>query len=307
VIDLAIMVVIRDRFSMYAPCVDALYANTALPFRLILVAGGADEAIRECLREIQGRRENVTTVFSDHLLSQAEGRNIGLREVRERYCAIVENDTIVHADWLPPLLGCMTEAGAAVVAPLIAFAGGVHAAGCTIEIAASDGERLLTHTVCDSDLRRRRIDYPETHCVLLDRSLLQGDLFEEAEPLDVDFGLMLRERGLSVFLEPRSVVTYVPPPPLRLGDIGSFSKRWDAEAWRVRNDAFMKKWGVRYDASVKLAAYRRQQAKAQFVRSYPNRIAIALLNAAWVLVTISRRVLRWIVTGGSPAALHHKR
>jgi hypothetical protein len=306
-IDLAVMVVIRDRFCMYAPCVDALYANTALPFRLILVAGGADEPTRRCLRDMQDRRKDVTTVFCDPLLSQAEARNIGLREVRERYFAIVENDSIVHANWLPPLLECMAEEGAAVVTPLIAFAGGVHAAGCTIEIGGSGGERWLTHTVCSSDIRRRRIDYPETHCILLDRSLLPGDLFDEAEPMDVDFGLTLRERGLKVFLEPRSVVTYIPPPPLRAGDLGSFSKRWDPEAWKARNDAFMNKWCVRYDASVKLAAYRRQQAKVQLARTYPNRVTIALTNAALSVMSVVRRVLRWMDAGGSSAALRDRR
>ena len=41
-----IVVVIRDRFSMFPRCLEALYAHTHVPFRAIVVAGGTDRMTR---------------------------------------------------------------------------------------------------------------------------------------------------------------------------------------------------------------------------------------------------------------------
>jgi hypothetical protein len=68
-------------------------------------------------------------------------------------------------------------------------------------------------------LQRMTINYPETHCVLIDRQLFPDNLFEDVEPFDADLGLTRRKRRLTTFLEPHSVAMYVAPPPLEVCDI----------------------------------------------------------------------------------------
>jgi hypothetical protein len=276
---------------MFAPCLEAVYAHTAVPFRVVAVAGGADPATRVHLRDLQAEKRNMSVVFVDRLLMHGEARNIALREITERFVVILENDTIVHENWLAPLLDCLRETGAAVVMPLIlesSGAGIIHAAGGLFEWREKDLAIELQHQVLgegtkppSAPLPRMRVDYPEDHCLLIDRHLLADDnLFEDVEPFDVDLGLTLRKRGLVVMMEPRSVATYAPPPPWEVRDIGQFKLRWDATAWAARNRLFVQKWGVKYDASPKQVAYRRQQMKLGLARWYPTRFTVWTANAS---------------------------
>jgi hypothetical protein len=160
---------------------------------------------------------------------------------------------------------------------------GIHAAGCTIEERKKDGAVLLRHSITYTDIRRRQIDYPESHCMLLDRQQFpQGvDIFDDVEPFDVDFGLTLQKHGLSVFLEPRSIATYLPAPPLKVCDIPSYRLRWDPATWQSQNKQFIHKWAVTYDSSLKLASYRRQQLKLGFARWYPSEFTVGLANVCF--------------------------
>jgi len=301
--NVVIAVVPRDRFSVFPRCLEALYAHTDVQFRVIVVAGGADKTTEEYLRQLQVQKGNMTVVLVDRLLMQGEGRNIAIRLVSERFCVILENDTIVHENWLGPMIECMREEGAAVVTPLILWYRGIHAAGCMFDERDKDGTIAFHHNIMYTEIRRRRIDYPECHCVLIDRQLLPGnDIFDDVEPFDVDLGLTLRKYGLSVFLEPRSVVTYSAPPPWEVRDIPPFKFRWNAPLWETRNRQFMKKWRVRYDPSSKLASYRRQQLKLGLARWYPTRLTVGVSNIG---VSSLNRVLalsrkRPLLARGSP-------
>src|SRR5215471_19056045 len=159
-----IAVVPRDRFSMFPRCLEALYAYTDVPFRLIVVAGGTDRSTADYLRRLEMQKDNLRVVLVDRLLMQGEARNIALRQVDERFCVVLENDTIVHENWLPPLLECMQDEGAAVVMPLIFWYRGVHATGCVFEERVEDGAVIFNHKILYTGIRRKRIDFPESHC-----------------------------------------------------------------------------------------------------------------------------------------------
>jgi glycosyltransferase involved in cell wall biosynthesis len=279
-----IVVVLRDRFSMFPRSLEAIYTYTNAQFRVIVVAGGTDQATKDFLYQFQMHKGNISVVLVDRLLMQGEARNIALRQTDERFCVVLENDTIVHENWLAPMLECMREEKAAVVTPLIFWYRGIHAAGCSFEEREKDGVVELRHWISYTEIRRRRIDYPESHCVLIDRQLFSNDdIFDDVEPLDVDLGLTLRKRGLSVFLEPRSVVTYSAPPPLEVRDIPPFKLRWDWASWEAHNRQFMQKWGVRYDSSSKRASYLRQQIKLGLARWHPTKVTVGVSNVSFSL------------------------
>jgi glycosyltransferase involved in cell wall biosynthesis len=294
----------RDWLSMFPRCLEALYAHTDGPFRVVLVAGGADHATRQHLQTLQAQHANLSVVLADKLLEQATARNLVLQHVHERVCVLLENDTLVHPNWLHPLLECMHDERAAVVAPLLLdfWDGTIHTAGGVFEERAQDGAVAFHHESmyhrmppARVQLQRTRIAYAEAHCLLIDRRQLpESTLFDDVEPFDADLGLTLHSRGLTAFLEPRSRATYLTPPPLQLGDIDAFKFRWDAAAWAARNRRFQHKWHVTYDGSSKERFYRRQHCKLGLARWYPNPSTVWMFNTyLGVLKRLRSRVRRY--------------
>jgi GT2 family glycosyltransferase len=293
-----IAIVPRDRFSMYPRCLEALYANTDVSFRVIVVVGGCDEATGNYLRKLQAQKHNMTVVIVDHLLTQIEARTLAMQYVSgERYFVVLENDTIVHKNWLAPLLRCMREEGAAAVMPLIFWHRGLHSAGCMFEESEHGDRSILDHRILYTGIFRKRIDYPESHCILLDLDLLTDiQIFDDVEPFDVDLGLTLRRHGLSVLFEPEAVATYSAPPRWELGDIPPFRLRWDPALWKDGNDRFRTKWGLEYASFFrKQASYRRQRLKLSLTRWRPART----IEASNVILGSVHRFASW-VTGDHP-------
>lgn len=282
-------VVPRDRFSMFRQCLEALYSHTDVPFRIVVVSGGTDIETKQYLQKLANQKKNLTIVLADRLLMQGEARNLAMRQIKERFVVLLENDTIMHKNWLGPLLDCIRQERAAVVAPLILdfWNRDIHAAGGIFEEPMIDGTVEFHNRVMHAGMKalsvkleRMKIDYPETHCVLIDRLLVRGnDLFDDVEPFDADLGLTLRKQGLSILLEPCSVGTYLAPPRFEVSDIAAFKFRWDAVAWAVRNRRFMQKWKVSYDATPKKISYRRQLLKLGPAYWYPNKFTVFMLNA----------------------------
>jgi hypothetical protein len=236
------------------------------------------------LEDLCATKGNVELTLESGLLTQWEARNAGLRRSHERYCAILENDTLVHENWLQPLLECMTAETAAVVTPMVWWYRGLHTAGCAIQWRERNGKIELSHTILYDDVRRKPIDYPESHCILIDRDLMTGcDIFGDVEPFDVDFGLQLRARGLPIFFEPGSEVTYSAPPPLEVRDLELYKFRWSTDNWKDSNVRFAKKWAVSYDQAAKRSSYRRQQAKLGLARWYPANLTVSIANLIFIL------------------------
>src|SRR5262245_34071982 len=147
-------IVPRDRFSMFRSCLEALYAHTDVPFRVVVVAGGVDGATRQYLQKLQAQKDNPTVVLVDHFLMQGEARNLALRHMQDRFVVVLENDTIVHKHWLRPLLDCRREEGAAVVAPLILsrWSRKIHAAGGVFEEREKDGAVEFHHQMVYAEM-----------------------------------------------------------------------------------------------------------------------------------------------------------
>ena len=285
-----IIVVLRDRFSMYPRSLEALESRTPQPFRILVVAGAPDPETREYLQRLEETRPHIEAILVDHLLTQAEARNLGWRRATARFVVVLENDTIVHENWLPPLLECLQEESAAVVTPLLWWYRGLHAAGGTFHQRQRDGVRVIDYAIDYSGIRRRQVDYPENHCLLFDRQMLPGFEFDDVEPFDVDLGLTLRQRGLRAWLEPRAVATYSAPPTIEVRDLPAFTMRWDWPRWELENGRFAEKWGVTYDRAYKRASYRLQWCKLGLARWLPNALTVGIAN---VMFATTNRIQTW--------------
>jgi glycosyltransferase involved in cell wall biosynthesis len=210
-------------------------------------------------RELAGRGHRVIRSRRD--LTPNQARNRALAEVRTEYVCFVDNDVIVRPGWLEALVRGARETGAWVTGPVILQGeyedGVIHNAGGEFSFEGAFGSRVAHQRnvykfqsieAPREPLVRRTFDYVEFHCVLV-----RTDAFDKIGPLDeelystrehIDLCLRVRDAGGRVCGEPASVVAYLRPPPVELGDLPFFLRRW-SEAWNLRSlRHFAAKYGL---------------------------------------------------------------
>ena len=237
-----------------------IYAQTTLPFRLIYVCGGAPPSVRRYL-EREAEQRGFQFLHTEHYLSPNQARNLSLSEVRTKYVVFLDNDALVTRGWLESLLNCAEETGAWVVGPLDLIGefdrAMIHMAGGRLHIKEEEGKRVLWDeqylfdtpiSEANMRLRRRPCEYVEFHCMLVRTQAFErvGLMDEQLLSLheERDFCLANLRAGGAVYIEPKAVVTYVPPPPCEWWDLPYFMLRW-SEGWTLTSVRhFNKKWGI---------------------------------------------------------------
>jgi len=253
-----IVVVPRERFSLIPRSLETLYEHTTVPFQLIYVAAGAPPSMQPYLETAAGQK-GFTLLQTDRFLAPNQARNLGLRQVKTKYVVFLDNDSLVAPGWLEALVRCAEETGAWVVGPLYLIGEfhqqTIHMAGGSVHVQEQDGQRLfydeyalVNVLVPDAgDLRRRSCDFVEYHCLLARTDMLDGlgPLDEQVLSLHehIDFCMTVRQAGGTVYFEPASVTTHIPPPTGDWRDLPYFMVRW-SEAWNRSSIAhFKSKWG----------------------------------------------------------------
>ena len=239
-----IAMVPHEKFSAARQSLESVLAGTPAPYRLVVVDGGSPREVARYL-EAQARIHDFTLVRTDHFLQPNEGRNLALAYVDTEFVALVDNDVVVDPGWLVPLERCARETGAAVVSPLCCIGPVVHArihltkGECQI---VETGERRVMHErFVDSQasfddvlarVERVQCELVDAHALLVRSEALTGTAwFDEEIRLEehIDLSLSIRERGGALWLEPRSIVTYL-TPRLRPSDLPFYVTRW-SDRW----------------------------------------------------------------------------
>jgi hypothetical protein len=247
-------------FSHSERSIANIYENTTSPFNLIYVSSGAPEPLQRSL-ERESERRGFQLISTPHYLSPNQARNLALTEVRTEYIVFLDNDVLVTRGWLESLLGCAQETGAWAVGPLYMIGeferATIHMAGGRLFVKEELGKRVLVDEqylfdtpISEAKMRlcRRACEYVEFHCMLV-----RTDAFDRVGPMDEkllnlheerDFCLSVLHAGGGVYIEPRAVVTYVPPPPCEWWDLPYFMLRW-SEAWTLASVRhFNAKWDI---------------------------------------------------------------
>lgn len=238
----------------------SIYDNTQVPFHLVYVAGKAPSRVQRYLQQ-QSSARGFSLITTEHHISPNQARNLGLNEVKTPYVVFIDNDALVAPGWLDALVRCAEETGAWVVGPLCLIgelgAGVVHVAGGIAHFKEESGKKIfydeqyLFNTplrVVNVPLTRKRWDYVEFHCMLVRTEAFQslGTLDEQLLSVHehIDFCLSVKQAGRWVYVEPKSVVTYIPSPPYDWTDLPYFMLRW-SEDWNLTTtNRFCEKWGV---------------------------------------------------------------
>jgi glycosyltransferase involved in cell wall biosynthesis len=254
----------REVFSTTPRALEAIYARTDTPFELVCVDGGSPPQIQQYLAN-SARQRNFTLLRTEQYLTPNQARNLAVQHVSTPYVVFVDNDAIVSHGWLKPLERCANETGAWVVGPLYfehePELHRLHMAGgeCGIQqdewgrrfyLERHDHAHQLYHSI-DQIWERHETELIEFHTVLVAMAA-----FQELGPLDEglfchcehgDLSMLVRRAGHTVFLEPQSRITYIPPRRLEAADREFFRLRW-SEAWAAASIRRMiEKWDLAAD------------------------------------------------------------
>ena len=315
-----IVVVPRERISQAHQCLESLYANTDIPFRLVWVDGGSPPRTSSYLRD-QARARGFDLVRTDYYLAPNRARNLGLARATTRYVVFMDNDVIVAPGWLGPLVRCADETGAAIVGPLncegpplheiIHFAGGE----CGVRQEEVDGriERHMVDRIHRQGQRlaqvrhlvqREQTSAAEFHCLMA-----RTDIFDKIGPFDealltvrenLDFCLAAAQAGGTIYLEPASIITYLAYEPLTWRDIPYYMLRWN-DMWTLSSlHRFRDKWSLTEDEYFQrqyrnLQRWRRRAYLIRpLFRRVPSRMIRRILER---LVAPLERILgRWMLS-----------
>lgn len=272
-----IVVVPRERFDYTEESLASLYAQTPEPFELIYVDNALPRSARQVLARVAAQRR-FTVVRTPWPMGPNEARNLGFARARGRYVLFVDNDVVFDDGWLGALLSCMQEEQATVAAPLICqhqphhaiihCAGGSYMGEQQLEEFRQQplpvpGRRpqprfrmeeeifLQDHPVAEAGTERRRVGFVEFHCLLIEAAFLRAmgglDPKMMATKEYVDLAMTVERSGGSIWLEPKSRVTFLTHPPtpvLKLSEVPYFMLRW-SDAWeRDSLKHFAAKWDL---------------------------------------------------------------
>lgn len=253
----------REVFSQTKMSLETLYERTEPPFNLVCVDGNSPPEVAQYLRDAAAEKD-FTLLRTDQYLTPNQARNLAAKWAWENtdspWVVFVDNDVMVSKGWLSALERCAKETDAWLVGPAY-FEGlpersRLHLYGgkCQIETDAAGNRRYLERhhhqhqpiDEIDQPLERCRTELIEFHTLLVSRKV-----YQQLGPLDEglmcnaehgDLCLSVLQAGGSIWMEPDSEITYVPPKKLAAEDREFFFLRW-SEAWLAANQQhFSHKW-----------------------------------------------------------------
>ena len=274
----------REVFSQTKLSLETLYERTETPFNLVCVDGNSPPKVAQYLQHAAAEK-GFTLLRTDQYLTPNQARNLAANWAWENtdspWVVFVDNDVMVSQGWLSALERCAEETDAWLVGPAY-FEGlpernRLHLYGgkCKIETDADGNRRYFEKhdhqhqpiEKLDQPLERCRTELIEFHTLLVRRQV-----YQQLGPLDEglmchaehgDLCLSVLQAGGTIWLEPDSEITYVPPKKLAAEDREFFFLRW-SEAWMAANQKhFSDKWQL---AHVKEAPGRGRDWVAQHRR-----------------------------------------
>lgn len=258
-----VAIVPRERFSFAKTSLDNILATTTGEYELVYVDGNSPPDVRDYIA-CQAEAHSFRVLRRETYLSPNQARNLAMQHVRTKYVVFIDNDVLVSPGWLEALVDCAEKTAAWVVGPIycerLPAGTWIHMAGGDARFVEHDGRRVLQEAhrffgrplaEVRPQLRREPTEQIEFHCALVRR-----DVFDRLGPLDerlwsaaehTDLCLLAHAAGGQVYLEPDSVITYVPPPPFTKADLDYYLLRW-SHAWNTASiEHFRAKWKLAGD------------------------------------------------------------
>jgi GT2 family glycosyltransferase len=191
----------------------ALLANTEPCYEVIVVDDASPD---DFSGRLAAATENVRIVRNSRNVGACLSYNSGAAYARGEFLVFLNNDALVHAGWLPPLLETLTNSPkvGAVGPRYLNVDGSVQEAGALLFSDAATGAYGSGCPDSVAELHRPRVvDYVSGACMIVRRRVFNEigghDPIYTAYYSDVDLCLTLASHGYFTVYEPRSVVTHV--------------------------------------------------------------------------------------------------
>jgi GT2 family glycosyltransferase len=206
----SIIVLTRNGESGYLEdTLEALLQHTEPNYELLIVDNGSSDGTDRSLAE---RVQNATLVLNAVNRGFGPANNQGAARARSGRLLFLNDDLFVQPGWLEPLLTRVErDHSVGAVGPrVLNVDGSVQGEGALLTRAGG----TVLHVGGGAYPFHRIVDYVAGACVLVRRSVFEeiGGFDPRYHPMyfeDADLCLAMRERGLLVVYEPRSVVTHV--------------------------------------------------------------------------------------------------
>jgi len=171
------------------PCLESIIANTPInAYELIIVDNASTDGTVEYLRILSEQYAHVRIQLNDSNKGYAGGNNDGIKHAQGQYVILLNNDTLVPADWLDKLLRLFNEQpSVGLVGPVTNSAGNEQRVEFS-ELNENNFEEIAGAYV----MRQRGMWFPSEKlgffCVAMRRSVI-----DDVGYLDEKFGIGMFE------------------------------------------------------------------------------------------------------------------
>ena len=99
-------------------CVEAVLNHTGgASVEMIVVDNGSTDGTAEYLERAQAEHDNLSVIHCDHVVGDAAGKNIGLKQARGKYIVLLDASTEVVGDVLSPVAEQLSDSTVGVFGP----------------------------------------------------------------------------------------------------------------------------------------------------------------------------------------------
>ena len=108
-----------NRCTLLRQCLDSLERQTLdhSAFEVIVVVDGSTDGTADWLEEFQSAHSNVRVFHCDHVIGDAAGKNIGLKQSRGKHIVIMDASTEVVGDLLTPVQQRLADDSVGIFGP----------------------------------------------------------------------------------------------------------------------------------------------------------------------------------------------
>jgi GT2 family glycosyltransferase/SAM-dependent methyltransferase len=209
----SIIIPVHNNIKLTIECLLSIITYTKeIPYEIIIV----DDASTDETEALLSKVKNINYMRNSERKGFVHSCNNGAKMARGKFIVLLNNDTQVTENWLPPLINTfVSHERTGVVSPKIIYPNGrLQEAGCLIN---PDGSTKLIGLFDDPNLPRynyiKEVDYSSAVCMVIKKELFDeiGGFDEDFSPgycEDVDLCLKVRSRGFRILYNPNSVVVH---------------------------------------------------------------------------------------------------
>lgn len=209
----SIVIPVYGNWPVTRACLTALTKTTCdVPLQIIVVDDKSPDRSLRKLRRLRG----LTVVALDQNRGYVGATNAGIQAAAGEFVVLLNNDTRVSPDWLGPLLERIQEPGVGLVGAKLLYPHGAlqDAGGIVFTDGSAWNYGKHNDPLSHEYMYARDADYVSGACTIIRKSTLDqlgGGLDERFAPAyydDTDLAFAVRESGLRVVFEPRSIVIH---------------------------------------------------------------------------------------------------